>query len=492
MARCRCAEPAGVTDAYLPFRVIPSGTTAAQFQAIVDNAVVGTRFLFSATEFSWNSGVTIDKVVSLEGQGEWATQIKPTGDFAGPILNFAVLPPDPDAGTPALRNHYGTMVSGIGIDLTNAPSATGVRFGATTDRATLRDSVIRGGSTSVHNLGAHNRIETSAFYNPTASFIAIDGDAGLELTVDDVALHRDEAGATNAAIDVWFDSGGSKGALTLSNVRLLVDRDEGATATTGINVVAPAAATMALLAHQTRLEDVTGTRIALTNVEIVHETHEQREMTTWFPGVFGNYVSAPDAPSLDITGDITLIMDIALDDWSPVADQSVVSKDEPNTQRSWGFAIQAVTGRPYLFWTTDGTNATASFTWDGLFTGFSGVPNGERRKIAMTVDANNGVGSSYTRVWQTEDNGATWRPLGGPGVAPIINIFVSTASLAIGNGFAGKIHSVSVRNGIGPDGFPGGTEVAYFDADLARGQRYRDRYGNVFTHNGSAWALMEA
>ena len=49
------------------------------------------------------------------------------------------------------------------------------------------------------------------------------------------------------------------------------------------------------------------------------------ENYVYLPGVSGNYLSVPDEAALDITGDIDIRVQVAMDDWTPAADQVLVS-----------------------------------------------------------------------------------------------------------------------------------------------------------------------
>jgi hypothetical protein len=216
----------------------------------------------------------------------------------------------------------------------------------------------------------------------------------------------------------------------------------------------------------------------------------------WLPGSSGNYVSAPDAAALDIVGDICIVAKVALDDWTPADYNTVVSKHvTTGNQISWSFRVDAVTGFLCFFSTSNGAVGTVAVA---VSTAAPSVSNGGALWLAVTVDADNGSSVSVYHFW-TSDDGETWTQLGDIATAAVIAIHAGTAPLTIGGVDAGttsllvgKVYSVSVRSGIGASGVVGGTEVASYDADLARGQRYRDAYGNLFTANGSAWALMAA
>jgi hypothetical protein len=203
----------------------------------------------------------------------------------------------------------------------------------------------------------------------------------------------------------------------------------------------------------------------------------------WLPGSSGNYVSCPDAAGLDITGDITFVAKVALDVWTPAVSTTIVAKRQTTSTNSYRFGVFDSGGRAlFVAWTTNGLVSNGSDLW-----------------IAATLDVNNGAAGNDTRFWTSAD-GEAWTQLGTTvTTATATSLFSSTSAIEIGSITAGtelllggKVYEVSVRSGIGAAGIVGGTEVLNYKADIARGQRYRDAYGNLFTHNGSAWALMAA
>jgi hypothetical protein len=217
----------------------------------------------------------------------------------------------------------------------------------------------------------------------------------------------------------------------------------------------------------------------------------------WLPGSSGNYVSCPDSASLDIVGDITFVAKVALDVWTPALSTTIVAKRQTTTTNSYRFGVFDSGGRAlFVAWTTNGLDASQIIVQS---TASPVVSNGSALWIAATLDVNNGAAGNDTRFWTSAD-GETWTQLGTTvTTATATSLFSSTSAIEIGSITAGtelllggKVYEVSVRSGIGTAGVVGGTEVLNYKADLARGQRYRDAYGNLFTHNGSAWALMAA
>lgn len=177
----------------------------------------------------------------------------------------------------------------------------------------------------------------------------------------------------------------------------------------------------------------------------------------------GQYVSTADKASLDITGDIDIRVE-----FSPQRTRGreliLCSKYlKTSTNRSWLLHTSPEGG--FIFHhSTDGTLAgvlsnttTATIAEDTV-----------RIAVRVTLDVNNGAaGRTYT--WYTADSIAgPWTTLETTTVAGTTNISAGAANVEIGtasngnrgltgsDGFAGKIHALEIRDGIG------GTLVADF------------------------------
>jgi hypothetical protein len=183
----------------------------------------------------------------------------------------------------------------------------------------------------------------------------------------------------------------------------------------------------------------------------------------YLPGVAGNYASAPDSAALDITGDIEIVVRVALDDWSPAATQSFVGKWTTGTnQRSYDLQI-------------NGTSLTLLAASDGLNNGaseqcavtFNTAVDGQTYWIKGTRVAGTGLCSFFYAA----DRGiepTSWTSIGTNTMTYTGSIFSGSGIIevgAVGQGasfpLAGRIYRGIVRNGIG------GTTV--FDADFATG-----------------------
>lgn len=215
----------------------------------------------------------------------------------------------------------------------------------------------------------------------------------------------------------------------------------------------------------------------------------------YLPGTSGNYVSTPDAASLDITGDICLVAHVALDDWTPSGYQSFVSKwQSGSSTQSFLFRMTdtAASSRLQLITYNVGTlncisNSTASPT----------ISDGEALWVAVTWDADNGASGNDAKFWTSTD-GSSWSQLGSTvTVSTARAIQATTTPLLVGatddglsNQLAGTIYYAAVYSGIGANTAPGQGTLVY-EADFSHpwvGNRYTDSTGKVSTINGSAWA----
>ena len=109
----------------------------------------------------------------------------------------------------------------------------------------------------------------------------------------------------------------------------------------------------------------------------------------------GDYFSTPSSAVNQITGDLSLLVQVALDDWTPATVQTLVAKDGVSAgTRSWAFNIQT-SGALRLNYSLDGTNiisVTASAS-----TGFT---DGTVHYVGVQREASTGIVRFYT----SEDN----------------------------------------------------------------------------------------
>jgi hypothetical protein len=200
----------------------------------------------------------------------------------------------------------------------------------------------------------------------------------------------------------------------------------------------------------------------------------------FLPGVSGSYASTPDSAALDITGDIDIRAQLALNDWTPSANQTIYAKwTTAGNQRGITFLV-TTSGTLAAVWSADGINALSAGSTAALST-----PDGTTTWVRMTLDVNNGAGGRSITFFTSTD-GVTWTQLGAVVTqAGTTSIFANTALGEIGtssSGFAeplnGRVFRVQVLNGIG------GTVV--FDADFTT----QIQFASTFNERSSNAALV--
>ncbi|MDX2705797.1 hypothetical protein PV350_23475 [Streptomyces sp. PA03-6a] len=197
--------------------------------------------------------------------------------------------------------------------------------------------------------------------------------------------------------------------------------------------------------------------------------------------------TTPDHSSLDITGDLDVRLDAALDDWGELATIELMGKEEATgDQRSWGLWVS--NGFLFFEWSSDGTAATIKNIASTARVPSSGV---NRLSVRITLDVNNGSGG-HTATFYTGTGGVggSWTQLGDPVVGTgTTSIFASSAPLHVGaindmnnTNPRGMIYAAQVRSGIG------GSVVANPDFTIqAEGTTsFADIAGRVWTVAGTA------
>jgi lysophospholipase L1-like esterase len=162
-----------------------------------------------------------------------------------------------------------------------------------------------------------------------------------------------------------------------------------------------------------------------------------------------SYAFQADSAQNSITGDIDVRICVALDSWTVPGEACFVSKFGGAGQRSFRFSYgSGFTNKLLMEVTTDGTtlisaNPTVAYTPPA---------DGAIAWLRATRVSSTGVVAFYTST-----DGNTWTQLGANVNGTSGAIFDSTTELqvngrggsgAAGNGFAGKVYEVQVRNGI--------------------------------------------
>ena len=166
----------------------------------------------------------------------------------------------------------------------------------------------------------------------------------------------------------------------------------------------------------------------------------------YLPGVAGNSMSVPDEAALDITGDIDIRVQVALDDWTPAAASTVISKVGTAGNLAWYLRVLN-TGLLQIFISPDGTTF---FTRQSTVS--TGITDGDVKWVRFTLDVDNGSSQNETKFFLSDD-GVTWTQLGttvtGSGTTTInannsnltIGIQGTTTQPAAGKVYRAQIYS---------------------------------------------------
>lgn len=208
------------------------------------------------------------------------------------------------------------------------------------------------------------------------------------------------------------------------------------------------------------------------------------------PGQVSKFITTPDNPALDITGDLELIVKISADTWKPSAQKGLIGKYNSSTnQRSYLVTLET-SGKLTFFRSSDGINT--SLPNGTVFQTTNAMPftDGKPYWIKVVYDSDIGGTTHQALFYYAQDQNdvpINWTVVPSTaaqsGTGPILS---GSANLTLGawesnSGLlAGKIYRAIVKNGIN------GTVVADFDARRANYSQstYADVYGRVWTLNG--------
>lgn len=205
------------------------------------------------------------------------------------------------------------------------------------------------------------------------------------------------------------------------------------------------------------------------------------------PGVTGNYLSVPDAAALDITGDIDLRAQVAMDDWTPGQFMAPIAKRSSNNM-SYELGVYVTTGTLFVNISTDGTTIITKQS-----TVATGISDGSIKWIRATIDVDNGAGG-YDVKFFLSDDGLTWTQLGSTvTTSGTITLYSGSSPVYIGawesgDYFAGKVYRAQILNGIN------GTTVLDVDASRSTvgATTFTAVTGQTVTLNGSAVSVIPA
>lgn len=205
------------------------------------------------------------------------------------------------------------------------------------------------------------------------------------------------------------------------------------------------------------------------------------------PGVFlggevGDYASTPDKAQLDVTGDIDLRVDVAVDDWQSSV-QQFIAKYSGTNERSFQFRVNA--DGAFRFTYPSGGSGTSPFAQSTSVI----ASNAGRMTVRVTLDTDDGAGSHVVTFYTGDSVDGPWEQFDQVTQSGTISLFNSTSDLEVGshsNGasdqLAGVVHEAKVLDGIN------GTEVANpdFAAQDSQTTSFSDEAGNTWTVNGNA------
>ena len=212
------------------------------------------------------------------------------------------------------------------------------------------------------------------------------------------------------------------------------------------------------------------------------------------PGVNGNVVTVPNYAGINIVGDLTLIVDCALPDWTAPSTDQLISKWNPG---KLSYKLY-VSGGGYLVfqWSADGTNTGPAVSTAPV----TPLPAaGARQAVRVDFDVNNGAAGRTTTFWQAPTAAGPWTQIGAPVVqAGITSIFAGTSTLILGadsmvaNAFPMSIYGASIRAGMTGTATPFATEVFNFNGitDLPPGTNKAAT--TVITNSGQTMTLNTA
>jgi hypothetical protein len=196
----------------------------------------------------------------------------------------------------------------------------------------------------------------------------------------------------------------------------------------------------------------------------------------------GDFFSTPDSAATSITGNITLIVEASLDDWTPATTTVLIAKDNAASQRSYILTVQT-TGALRFSVTTNGST---------LISTTSVVPSFvDGKKYHVAVERESATGK--VRFYTSKDH-ITWTQLGTEQTNTSGAIYDGTAQVEFGN--LASLSFALVGNIYDSEGYAGlaisspSTAVKKFEfdpTDWVSGTTFTSKStGEVWTLNGNA------
>lgn len=172
------------------------------------------------------------------------------------------------------------------------------------------------------------------------------------------------------------------------------------------------------------------------------------------PGLVGNYLSVPDRPALDITGDLEVVMRVSIDVLLTAGiNRTLMAKASEATTRSWQFVLNSSGGLTLLIWNAAGTS---SFVNSTVALSSAGYSNGQWVWLKATFRASDSRVQFFHAPGTYATEPTAWTQLGTNGTLTGITDIRSGASFVeIGTRLAGtteplamKVGRAIIRNGI--------------------------------------------
>ena len=368
------------------------------------------------TWFSANTQVLVSKFNATGNQRSYALRVVSSGllNFtwstngagagANPIVSSTVALPVVDSQTLWVR---------ATLDVDNGASGNTVTFYTSNDGTNwtqLGDAVVTASTTSIFNstsnviVGSRDAGVTELARGKFFRAQILDGIGGT------VAFDADfETAMTSQTVASFTESSSNAATITINRTTYNFQLDTiNNLGTAGSLLPTTVGSSTAADSNDPKFLDHTGTNYV------------------YLPGVASNFLSVPDETALDITGDIDIRIQAALDDWTPAAISRLVGKYGAVGQRSYLFDINT-TGNLRFTWLADGTTANQVVS-----TVATGITDGTTKWLRVTFDVDNGASGNDVKFF-TSDDGTTWTQLGATiTTAGIASMFNSTTNLSIG------------------------------------------------------------
>lgn len=246
--------------------VMGGGDNTAALVAAINDANSGDHLLLP-NDVVVTDPVVCSKMLTVEGWGPYTSWLKPRTSISTALWTWD-LPSSPPGGS--IRNYYGATMRGIGFDLSAAANARGVEVGVGTHHVRLTSLFLQGGYRHIVNKGMNNRFTDIWCADASDAFIWVDGDTGMELTLNDIKMARNSTGTTRVAIEVICASAtGVKGGLWMTNV-LQGAALGGANVNAGLIMSAPSNIELPLFADRCTFDNLSGPGLTFTNIRKVN------------------------------------------------------------------------------------------------------------------------------------------------------------------------------------------------------------------------------